>query len=277
MSNKDVRLDEGYRQLHADEQRGRRGFKVSLLLSPSSRSFKSADKELNQLRFILAHLGEKADRLCVPSTALLDIAGFRFNIVSALPIQNSSSLYNQENPSPQVTSRLPQLNEAAQYAVWRGDDHRNYMIGCTELLPSDPLSAPLYDYQPAIRYEVADELMGRSASEIQSALLSQIESVCQELEQLEDPPCCSAELSIFLHGRGVSMRHLGLMYNCATQEWLRQLLYVDMLARTIKNIFWKHLRCLIYQEKPQADVTLAESQSSPSAFAQHFGAHRKPR
>ena len=122
--------------------------------------------------------------MCVPSTALLDIAGFRFNIVSALPIQNSSSLYSQENPSPQVTSRLPQLNKAAQYSVWRGDDHRNYMIGCTELLPSDPLSAPLFDYQPAIRYEVADDLMGRSAAEIQSALLSQIESVCQELEQL---------------------------------------------------------------------------------------------
>lgn len=215
--------------------------------------------------------------MCVPSTALLDIAGFRFNIVSALPIQNSSSLYSQENPSPQVTSRLPQLNKAAQYSVWRGDDHRNYMIGCTELLPSDPLSAPLFDYQPAIRYEVADDLMGRSASEIQSALLSQIESVCQELEQLEDPPCCSAELSVFLHARGVSIRHLGLMYNCATQEWLRQLLYVDMLARTIKNIFWKHLRCLIYQEKPQADVTLTDSQSNPSSFAQHFGVRRKSR
>ena len=237
------------------------------------RSFKAADKELNQLRFILAHLGNRSDRLCVPSTALLDIAGFRFNIVSALPIQNSSALYNQENPSPQVTSRLPRLNDTAQYTVWRGDDHRNYMIGCTELLPSDPLSTPLYDYQPAIRYEVADDLIGHSASEIQSALLSQIESVCQELEQLEDPPCCSAELSVFLHSRGVSVRHLGLMYNCATQEWLRQLLYVDMLARTIKNIFWKHLRCLIYQEKPQADATLIESQSNLSAFPQHFGTH----
>ena len=50
-----------------------------------------------------------------------------------------------------------------------------------------------------------------------------------------------------------------------------------MLARTIKNIFWKHLRCLIYQEKPQADVTLTDSQSNPSSFAQHFGVPRKSR
>lgn len=48
-------------------------------------------------------------------------------------------------------------------------------------------------------------------------------------------------MQYFIKG-GMSMRHEGLIYNTTTKMWLKDLVYLDMLARTAKCILWKNLR-----------------------------------
>lgn len=73
---------------------------------------------------------------------------------------------------------------------------------------------------------------------------------------MEYPPTNSPELSAFLHARGVSIRHIGLLYNLTSKQWLKDLLYVEMFARAGKCILWKNLRCLIYNDKLEFDANV---------------------
>lgn len=148
---------------------------------------------------------------------------------------------------------MPALPIRAEYEVWKGDDNRDYMIKCTGLLPSDSYVNVNNDYPRNVRPEIADKVSGKSNEEIASFISALCKEVVTELENMEDPPCNSAELTAFLHRRGVSIRHMGLMYVLTTSTWLRKLLYIEMIARAAKCILWKNLRCIIYNEKTEME------------------------
>lgn len=215
-------------------------------------AIKASAKEFSQLRFSLLHMGSKTDRLCiisfpvsflgVPASLLLDIAGFRFNIVSALPIQGTRCVYDHTNPRPQFTSRMSSLPTSAVFEVWHGVDNRDYLINTAGLLPRDPLAVTQLESTRPLRPETADRVKGQSQEELRHSLLGLAESITHELEESEDSISTCSELHAILHNRGMSVRHEGLIYNTTTKMWLKDLLYLDMLARTAKCILWKNLR-----------------------------------
>ena len=220
------------------------------------RAIKASSREFAQLRYILAHLGQQQGRLCVPSNILVDMCGFRFLIVSALPVRGDTYVYNETTPSAQLTHRMPCLNSTAEYEVWKGDDHRDYLLSCKKLLVDDPMVLSAADFPRNVRPEVVDDNFGKDAAELRAELQRVIGDVCAELEAMEYPPTNSPELSAFLHARGVSIRHIGLLYNLTSKQWLKDLLYVEMFARAGKCILWKNLRCLIYNDKLEFDANV---------------------
>lgn len=220
------------------------------------RSIKASSKEFAQLHYILAHSGQRQGRLCVPSNILLDMCGFRFSVVSALPIQGDTYVYNETTPSSQLTHRMPCLNTTAEYEVWKGDDHRDYMLSCKKIMVDDPMVLSSADLPRNVRPEVVDDNFGKSSEELKAELQRVLADVCMELETMEYPPTNSPELSTFLHTRGVSIRHIGMLYNLTSKQWLKDLLYVEMFARAGKCILWKNLRCLIYNDKAEFDANV---------------------
>ena len=89
---------------------------------------------------------------------------------------------------------------------------------------------------------MADELGGLAGEDLSQGLVGLIETATRELEDCEDSLCTCAELNAFLHSHGISVRHEGMLYKATTKMWLKDLLYVDMLARTAKCILWKNFR-----------------------------------
>ena len=227
-----------------------------LLLSLTRRSIKASSREFAQFHYILAHSGQEQGRLCVPSNLLIDICGFRFSVVSALPIRGESYIYNETTPAAQLTHRMPCLNPTAGYEVWKGVDNRDYIVSCKDLLAEDPLVLTPEDQPRCVRYEIADEYFGHSREQLGTELQRIVREVCTELETMEYPPASSPELSVFLHKRGVSIRHIGMIYAQTTKQWLKDLIYIEMLARTGKCILWKNLRCVIYNDKMEFDANV---------------------
>lgn len=213
--------------------------------------FKECNCEYAQLRYILQH--SQQERLSVPSSVFVDIAGFRFNIVSALPIQQNQRYSNQTNPHPLVKKLMPSLQEKAKYEVWHGEDNRDYMICCSDLLPSDPFAGNGSTSSQTVRPEVADVLSGKNGDEGVEALTALYQNVVHELEMMEDPPCNSPELTAFLHRRGVSIRHIGILYQMVNAPWLANLLFIEMIARTAKCLLWKNQRCVVYERIPELE------------------------
>lgn len=156
-------------------------------------AIKASSKEFSQLRFCLLHMGSKSDRLCiqslsfsylgVPASLLLDIAGFRFNIVSALPIHGTRCAYDHTNPRPQFTSRMPSLPNSAVFEVWHGVDNRDYLINTSGLLPRDPLAVTQLESTRPLRPETVDRVTGQSPEEIRHTLVGLAESITRELEE----------------------------------------------------------------------------------------------
>ena len=209
-------------------------------------SFKESTREFAQLRYILEHSNNE---VAVPASVMVDIAGYRFNVVSALPIQNDSSVMNQTNSMQMVKELMPNLPVRAAYEVWKGEDQRDYILNCTGFLPADPFISKDSILPRTLRPEIADRVSGKSTDEIADYIYTLCHEVTQELESMEDPPCNSPELTVFLHRQGVSIRHIGLIYLNATREWLRNLLYIEMFARSAKCILYKNLRVVAYKER----------------------------
>ena len=220
------------------------------------RAIKASSREFAQLHYILAHSGQQQGRLCVPSNILVDMCGFRFSIVSALPIHGDTYVYNESTPSSQLTHRMPCLNTTAEYEVWKGDDRRDYLLSCKKLLVDDPMVLSSADFPRNVRPEVVDDNFGKGPEELKAELQHVLSDVCAELETMEYPPTNSPELSTFLHAHGVSIRHIGTLYNLTSKQWLKDLLYVEMFARAGKCILWKNLRCLVYNDKLEFDANV---------------------
>ena len=201
---------------------------------------------------------------------MLDIIGFRFNLVAALPIQPNQVLYDHTNPQPQITSRMPVLPTAAQYEICRGTDSRDYMINMAALIPRDPLAVTPLEATRPIRPEFVDSVPGQAGEELRNSLSSNIERVTHMLETQEDSITTCAELSAFLHYHGVCIRHEGMIYNLTSMEWLKNLLYVDMLGRTAKCILWKNLRCLVYGEKREIDENVYSSEDKQASMIENY-------
>ena len=206
--------------------------------------FKESTREFAQLRYILEHSNGEVS---VPASVLVDIFGFRFNVVSALPIQNDHNMMNQ--PEQLIHKLMPNLPSRASYEVWKGEDKRDYILNCTGFLSADPYANNDYAFPRTVRPEIADHVSGKSTDEISDFIFTLCRQVTQELESMEDPPCNSPELTAFLHRQGVSIRHIGIIYLSATTEWLRNLIYVEMIARSCKCILYKNLRLTVYQER----------------------------
>ena len=47
-----------------------------------------------------------------------------------------------------------------------------------------------------------------------------------------------------------------MIYAQTTKQWLKDLIYIEMLARTGKCILWKNLRCVIYNDKMEFDANV---------------------
>ena len=137
---------------------------------------------------------------------------------------------------------MPALPRAAEYEVWHGVDGRDYLINTSALLPRDPIASTQLEATRNLRPEVADELGGLAGEDLSQGLVGLIEAATRELEDCEDSLCTCAELNAFLHSHGISVRHEGMLYKATTKMWLKDLLYVDMLARTAKCILWKNFR-----------------------------------
>ena len=231
-------------------------------------SMKESTREYAQLRYILLH--SQNQQLSIPFTTLLEIAGFRFTIVSALPLQNDACKWNTENPSPLVTELFPTLSSNAEYEIWHGDDNRDYMINCTGLLPIDPFTLSETEMTRTLRPEIADQVMNLTDSEKKEFIENLCLQVTQELELMDDPPTNSPELVAFLHARGISIRHISIIYLNATSAWLKNLIYVEMVARTIKCSLWKNLRCIVYNSLEELNASLQSGANDSEIFTSFY-------
>lgn len=83
-----------------------------------------------------------------------------------------------------------------------------------------------------------------------------------ELEASLQVPLDSAEWSSLLHGRGLRIRNLGVMYRASRLPHVREAILVEMVARVIKGLLGARLRgCLLQLRQVKAQVRVAEEAS----------------
>jgi len=86
-----------------------------------------------------------------------------------------------------------------------------------------------------------------------------IPRLIQDFDDMELMPFTSAELEAVFHSHGVNMRYLGQVAYQVTQHHMKLMCFVEMLARTAKNILFDNISLIIKQKSIAADGGSVES------------------
>lgn len=214
-------------------------------------AIKNSSKEFSQLEYCLRHMGPRSNRLCsvrrrFPSRRPL-VADPRHRW---FPFQHRLRAAHRRH----AVFLRPHVSQAAVHVAHARAAPRGGVRGLAwrrrprlphqhqRAAPRDPIASTQLEATRNIRPEVADELGGLAGEDLSQGLVGLIETATRELEDCEDSLCTCAELNAVLHSHGISVRHEGMLYKATTKMWLKDLLYVDMLARTAKCILWKNFR-----------------------------------